>query len=108
MKDFRLIEERAMELGIIPKDYTADLLFNKYKKTSSKIKERFLSDPFIESMIKKGQELGSYFDALVYYLEEGLIEEDDADMIKDTLFIEYLQQELEKKNMLKSNKNKLF
>lgn len=112
MKDYRIIERKAMELGIIQPDNDfkeeSELLFNKYKKTKDSLSEvkirTYLSDMFVESLIILGQKLNSYKDALLYFQKYGYLDIDEAHLLKDTLFAQYLREELENKNILKKSK----
>lgn len=112
MKDFRIIERRAMELGIVEPDNDfkeeSELLFNKYKKEENgnlqEEKRTYLSNTFVESLIKMGQKLNSYKEALLYFEKHGYLDLDEAPLLKGTLFEQYLREELENKNILKKNK----
>jgi hypothetical protein len=115
MRDFRKIEREAMSLGIIEKDYTADRLFGKYlldfdeSNNTTAVNKGAFSESFIEKMISDAEEMGSYMELLRVYISRGIIQEEDGNALKKTLFSQYLLSELERDgHKFTKTENKLF
>ena len=108
MKDLRLIERRAKELGILD-DEDNELLEFLNNDNKDSLNNMELPDYINKNLINFGKKMGSYYDALLFFLENDIINDSELVLIKNSPFYNFLHDELEKKNLIKKGtKNKLW
>lgn len=98
-----MIERQAMDLGIL--ENPEFFLSTEYVESVGKFAR--IPDHVLKALIKMGKEIGSYMDALIYFNNHDYINDDELTLLKKTVFISFLTEEMINKRMLKKE-NCLF
>ena len=108
MKDIREHIKRAGDLGIETETKIEDCIPEEYRDS---INPAELSVQFIhDSLVNMGQIMNSYYDAMMLYHKEGIIDEDffETKFMQDSIFKKLLEIELREKNAFgKGNKDEI-
>lgn len=106
MKDIRVIEKRAKELGIL--DINEDEMIEFFSIDDKEYNNIKLPEFIDRNLIEYGEKMDSYYDALLFFIENDLINEQEIYLIKDSSFYDFLKEELEEKNVIKKEKDVLW